>query len=594
MVVGRFGGDPAVDVVSGRSAAKRVLLGGEARWGAKLLPSSELTVASKAPARELRFGLGIPARGKSVLYSVFARLESGAWVEIFAEAVAVGKSGWLDRRVVLEGPWAGRSEFRFQVGRANDTEKGAVDAHVGSIRVIGNVASEQPEQPNVILISLDTLGAQYLGFYGNEAPVSPKLDAWFKEAFTFRRVYAPYGNTLVSHSSLFSGQYPIEHRRIEGTFPLPRLDSLIGAFGAAGYSTAAITEDGYVSSQFGFDVGFDSYDNGPNKLLRRMNPGERPRAERTFNRAMAWLEKNQDGPPFLLFVHTYEVHTPYDISSPAGRILANTLTPGDTRNLGSRTGQMVESFNLGESQLDSRDIARLSALYQGRIRTLDDYVSAFLDKLSAAGLDDDTIVVITADHGEQFGEYGKLGHGASLHGTVLQVPLAIRWPDHIEARRSADDVELIDVMPSLMELAGIPRPDDLAGRSFASAILGTGDGTIGDSPSFSELRRLDPECAKDKGDGNCRSLSVAVRYQGWKLMRSNGGSELRLVHLDDDPAELIDLAEVQPERVRQLSRFVDDYISGGGVDVGAMPQDEFEDKLDDEVAERLRALGYLK
>ncbi len=600
-VVGRFGDNPKTGV-----KPERIRIASVSRWGSTLSPGSDLIVKFQQPGQALRFSLGVPLVGSSkVRYRVSARSDSEEWVDVFDEGLAAGKPTWVDRSVKLEGASALASEFRFRAERAS-TESSAprrLAAHVGAIRMVRATISQR-DRPNIVLISLDTLGARYMGFYGNPAPATPKLDAWFRDAFTFRRTYAPYGNTLVSHSSLFSGLYPKDHQRIEGTFPQPKLNSLVAAFGQAGYHTAAVTENGYVNSGFGFDVGFDSYDDGPNKLLRKMRPGERTGAKETFRRASEWLDENSQGPPFFLFVHTYEVHTPYHISSKAGRRLADSLTPDDTRDLGDRTGEMVAKYNRREMELTRADLDRLSALYQGRVRTLDDLTANFLAGIAARGLADNTIVVITSDHGEQFGEYGKLGHGDSLHGTVLQIPLAIRWPGHITPGRSTADVELIDVMPSVMELAGIPLRKGVTGRSLAPTLL-QHDTPIPDEPSFSELRRTtagcDQKAKKTKGgketkkakQGECRKLWIAARHQNWKLIRSVDGTERRLVRLDEDPGEKIDLSKVRPEKVAELSKMIDQYIGGAKTDHEAKPKAEFEAELDEAVAERLRALGYL-
>jgi len=589
-VVARVGGAPAIRQHPAGAKTVDLNLDGISRPAIALRPRSALRIDLPEHTREVRFSLAVPKqRQRAVSYRVEALDPAERkWREIERYDLAPAAEGWSNRSIaVAELEPAARSlRFRVRLGEGTAPAR----PYVASILALGQATTPSP--PNVLLISLDTLGARYMGFYGNRVPVSPALDRWFEKAFTFRRAYAPYGNTLVSHSSLFSGQYPRTHGRLIGK-DLPALDSLVGAFTAAGYRAEAITENGFINSSFGFAVGFDRYDNGPNELIRHLGPHGRTGAKETFRRAADWLRQQGTDAPFLLFVHTYEVHSPYINSSEVSQKIASMITPGDRRNLAPRSGTMITQYNEGTRELDEADIARLSAHYQGRIRDLDDSFAALIQALRESRLDQNTIVVVTSDHGEQFGEYDRLGHGMSLHGAVLQVPLAFRWPGRIEARRSQLDVELVDVMPTVLDLAGLSVPATAEGRSLAPLLLDK-TGELADRPSFAEMIVENAPCPDNPERRECLSHSVTVRLAGWKLIRTLGSTETRLIKLDTDANEKYDLSAKHPDRVAQLSFLIDEYMSGARRDPADIRANELSEEISDDLRERLRALGYLE
>lgn len=592
LVIGRVGGAPALDASSPLPVVS-VQVDRVARPALALTVDGAVEIPVDAPgsARALLFHLESPAgAGDTVRYRVSAR-RGDAWGVLLETELAGPSERWVPMRVALDEDAGAVSSLRFEVVPTGDRPL-AAPLHVASIVLLGVPADAvaRGQRPNVMLVSLDTLSARYLGYYGNDADPSPNLDSWFESSFAFEKAYAQYGNTFVSHSSLFSGLYPRSHRRYGMSDPNPPLASLVPLFQGAGYRTHAFTENAWVASTMGFDEGFDSYDNGK-PTTNELVPGH---AEQTFDRARRWLDQHGGEAPFFLFVHTYEVHAPYVPRTKLGHAFANALTPDDSRTWeGMRTQHMIRDHNAGTRVLERADIDRLRALHFGRIAELDVHVQKLFATLREGGLENETLVIVTSDHGDQFGEYGKLGHGASLHDAVMQVPLGFRWPGHIVDGSSAAAVDLTDVMPTVLALAGLPVPEHVEGRSVAPVLLGASDG-LEPRPSFSEMRRPKPGCVDEGGSERCLPGEIAVRIGDLKLIRSIHGPRRRLVALDEDPLEAgQNLAWKSPEEVERLSGLVDEYLANGRPFRPTTHRDASESD-DDELTERLRALGYIE
>ncbi len=510
-----------------------------------------------------------------VRFRVLART-AGAWRELFAESVGPGEPVWRDHRLDLSRTPAETREFRFETSGGP-----AESVHWGGIAFLGDVPALR-DAPNVILLSLDTLAAPYLSAYGEVPGVSPQIDAFLARAFAFRRAHAQYGNTLVSHASLFSGLHP-RHHGLYPESPFVSFASLVESLAGAGYRTTAFSEGAYVSSAWGFGRGFDAYDDGVQGLARQTRGG----AARTFERAGRWLEQNADS-RFFLFVHSYEVHAPYLLRSQAERALAGRITPGDSRTL-SAPFQIAASFghNSGERSLSARDLARLRALHSGEIHRLDAIVGGFLERLEAVGIAGSTLVVLTSDHGEQFGEHGSVGHGNSLHNRVLHVPLGFAWPLQLAPGASDTPVQLVDVLPTVLDLVGLPVPANLDGRSLAPLLRGE---PLPERPAFSELRTAPGVCKRLGQADDCRLDRYAVQTARFKLIASRRPPSEALYDLAEDPLETRDAAAEHPEELARHRALLEAYLASPARDPGSGA----EAALDAQTLRQLEALGYLR
>ncbi len=561
--------------VAGR-AAERVKLGTEVRNGVALPATETFEVTLDRPAQDLLFS--IAARSTDPARFAIRAHAGGRWVDVYEAEIAPGEPAWQDRRLepaALRGSGARRFRFESRAGPEGI-------AYWGSLAFLGD-SRRLRDAPNVILLSLDTLSAAYLSSFGGVPGVSPNLDAFLDEGFSFRRAFAQYGNTLVSHASLFTGLYPRTHS-VYPDSPFTGFASLVEELAAAGYVTAAFTEGAFVASAWGFGRGFDLYDDGAVGLARQMAGG----AARTFDRAGRWLERHARDTRFFLFVHTYEVHLPYRAESDAEWQIVERITPGDQRRLPeAQQARRSLSHNAGGRALSPRDLAHLRALHIAEIHRLDAAVARFLTHLSGLGRDADTLVVLASDHGEQFGEHGRVGHGSSLHNRVLHVPLGFRWPGRIAPGASDTPVQLVDVLPTVLELTGVARADGLDGRSLVPLLQGE---PAAERPAFSEMRSAPGECRRLELEPGCRVDRHAVQDRRFKLIHSARPEYHVLYDLVSDPLETRNVAAEYPEELARLRELLERYLERP-----AGPVARGEAAVPDEPTRlQLEALGYAR
>jgi arylsulfatase A-like enzyme len=294
----------------------------------------------------------------------------------------------------------------------------------------------------VVLVSLDTLRARSVSAYGAERETTPQFDAFAGTGVLFEDASAAAPHTLTSHLSLFTGAYMhstvVEPLSVLKT-SVPTLPELLRR---AGYDTAAFTEDGFIAPAFGFARGFAVY--GEDKSTDFHRP--EGHVETTFAHGVGWLQEHYDR-PFFLFLHTYQVHFPYD------------PPPG-----------YEDVFELHERYTRGPERDRLR--YEQEARYTDDALAALLGEIDALGLTDRTLVIVLADHGEEFYEHGEHFHGNDLYDEAIHVPLVMRLPGLLPAARRAGPVSLVDVLPTILDLLGLPAPAGIDGESLLPVAFG--------------------------------------------------------------------------------------------------------------------------
>ena len=307
------------------------------------------------------------------------------------------------------------------------------------------------EPLNVVLVCLDTVRADRLGCYGYGGnPTTPALDALAADATLFRDTSAAAGWTKPSVPSFFTGTFPCQHGVYEGsargiagatTDLLPAAAATLAErFRAAGYATAAVIHNAQLRRGGGFEQGFDTYED---------DAGD---ARDVRARASRWLDGRDPDRPFFLYLHFLDAHWPYDVPDEAAR----RFTAGDVDFFrGGDSRALRDAVNDGSVTLDSAQQETLSALYDGALRFLDDELGAFLADLRARGLYDATVISVVADHGEEFLEHGRIGHGHGVWQNLLAVPWILRVPGRAPGELSAS-VALVDLPPTLLAAAGLP------------------------------------------------------------------------------------------------------------------------------------------
>jgi len=483
---------------------------------------------------------------------------------------------WDDWRIDL-ADYAGKSvEFLFETEFVDESSIEPLFA-VWSRPLLLVPGAADLAQPNVILLSIDTLRADHLTSYGYVRDTAPKLRLWFEEqGVMFENVVAAATTTGPSHMTMLTSVTPTVHgiaRRPGVGRPAPI--TLAERMRLRGYATAAVTEDGPLHAGWGFSRGFDSY--AENKSADVMLPEGHVVA--TFDKAEKWLRRNTDR-PFFLFVHTFEVHYPY---TPPARYTA---------------------FFSGGSHAPGLPPDYAPVLYDREIRYVDDQLDRFMKKLDSAGLLASTVFIVTSDHGEEFLEHGAIGHGAYLHPEALRVPLFFRGPGIEKGRRVADPVGLADLVPTILDLIGAPQPDVSMGRNLAPLLRGE-VARVAEAPIYSEAW-YETAMAAGGTTHKVEQPSIAVRQGRRKLVRLNRGGRFSYQYFDlgEDPDERVDLYPTRPGAVTDLRDLLASYeplMSGirrrcalSRARFGAVEVEPEQVEVDPAVEEKLRALGYVE
>ena len=452
---------------------------------------------------------------------------------------------------------------------------GVVKAHIG-----GQTASAPP---NIVLIQIDTLRQDHVGCYGYQRPTTPNLDRFARSGVTFRNAYSVTSWTLPAVTSLLTGLLPSRHgvRAIGDLLP-PTIPSVARILHLNGYRTAAISANfAFVNPGDAFPEGAPHLGQGFETfqvLWQQADPTDREaetimgklirtvRADGVTSKMADFLRTTPE--PFFLF--TLQIDPHYGYEPPEGYRFFEPVALNSTVS-----GYLQDGIQLRDP-LSPDDLQHLVNLYDGEIRYADEMLGDFLASLDESGMADRTVVIILADHGEAFGEHGRMLHGQSLYDNTLRIPLMVRGPS-IPAGVVVDGlVSITDIMPTVLELADLPPQSDLDGRSLASAWRhphGQNDRTL--------LFELDNELELLNGP---RLHSRAVREGDWKLIASLDGSR-ELYNIAQDPGEINNLAATKPEIVSHLSAALP-----GASELAPTP--EARPTLGEAEKERLRALGY--
>jgi arylsulfatase A-like enzyme len=432
---------------------------------------------------------------------------------------------WFDERVDLSA-FAGR---QIDLVFATESQsKGALDESFplwGNPTVVAPLGggSWPPARRSVILLSLDTLRAQNLGAYGYGRDTSPTIDRRLAAAGVMvRDTITPFPFTPPGHMTMLTGIEPCVHGVTDLSGALaPDFVTIAERFREAGYATAAFTEDAYLVAGAGFDRGFDIY--FENRSPESVAPGF---ASETYGKAETWLEAHADE-PFFLFVHTYQVHEPY---SPPDAY--KNLFPGYRRKL--------REWVTGRKNENSDNLAN----YDREIRYLDDVIASLLEQIDRLGLWPRLLLVTTADHGEAFGEHFWTGHGFDLHDEALRVPLIFTAPGLVPAGKIVESppVSLMDVTPTILDLVGLPAANLGFGRSIQRLLNGWGDAYDGE-PIV----------------GQATTPVESVRTVNYKYMVNRFRNLKFLYDLRRDPAEEVERAAKEPDRVAEAERILAEH-----------------------------------
>jgi arylsulfatase A-like enzyme len=434
--------------------------------------------------------------------------------------------------------------------------------------------AEAPAPRNVLLVVVDTLRADVLETYGYGKPTSPFLAAWAGESaivFDGARASAPW--TKPSVASFLTGLDPQHHGVRLHHEPLhSEVPTLGHVLRDRGFQTAAIQSNPYLVSLGGYAHGFDRYVEDPETVLARH---DRSTGAALNEAALAWLRDERDPErPWFLWVQHYEPHHQY---------LRDGAAFHDGAYEGPLTGEeSMDALAAAASLLSEADVAFLRARYDEEVRYQDELLAELFRGLDELGVLEDTLVVVTSDHGEEFKEHGDLSHQYKLYDELLEVPLLVALPGGAGAGRRVDvPVSLTDLPRTVLDLLG-QADAEFPGRSFASLVLGEegGAGPI----------RAHAATVRGEGDERVTVEREAWIEAGWKLVRDHDTGARELYDLAADPRERSDLAAREPERAARLEEHLDAWLEAHRHLEGARSPEHIE--YSPEQLEILRALGY--
>ena len=462
-----------------------------------------------------------------------------------------------------------------------------VTAGAGALRCAR--APARSSAPSIIIVVVDTLRADAVGCYDARHPVTPHLDAIAGEGIRFATTIASAPWTVPSISSLLTSRYPSEHgqgtlRRVPGPEPTTLTQVLSGR----GYETAAFVELAWPLLTRGFKTYDEVFIDAPGRLSHL----DEVAAAQTFSHAINWMTARHET-PFFMLVQTFEVHD-YFSGKPYQKAFARQKMPayhGPYLEWAVRDASHGFGTDVIEGLLKAGpdDIAFVRAGYDAAVRAVDAQIGRLDEALTSAGLRDRTILVVTSDHGEGLSpELKRVHHGGRLHDDLLKVPLVMRWPGHLSAGVVDTPVQLLDVMPTLVDLAGVPPLPGLRGQSLVTPeprLVSWLGGVrfqpraLAPRPAFAEESATAVDATGHRVVSKVQQ--AAVRTASAKLIDGHAGREL--YDLARDPGE------------------TENRAGSGGGEVLARQLVDFRRRLgpleisqDATVMQTLRSLGYIK
>lgn len=438
---------------------------------------------------------------------------------------------------------------------------------------------------HVVIVSIDTLRADVLGTYGGRAK-TPRIDAVAGDAVVFETHITAAPTTLASHTSLFTGTHPHTHGIPRNDYIVPEEHLMLPeAFAEAGFQTAAFLGAVPIGSHSEFTQGFEHIDE---HFDRHRKQGEVEQTQRdapaVTDAVLAWLDAGRDADrPMFLFVHYFDVHAPY-VAPPKYRALYDLdkarAYQGTMGHLKKVRAWLARGLPKGKTEA-----AVLKELYLSGVSWVDFELGRMLDGLDAAGLLDDTLLIITSDHGETFDSHEEtFDHGYSVYDETVRTPLILRFPKGEHAgERVSRAVSNVDIVPTLLEVFGLSWSSDIEGRSLIPVIEGDPD-KGGPRPVFSEATKSKVQASEGWTNG---PMDKAVRTDSAKLIVRPALDDAQEVYdLSADPGEVTNLAGRDDAREAELRSELDAWRAE------ANPAATHRDSSARRKAE-LQALGYL-
>lgn len=479
--------------------------------------------------------------------------------------------------------------------------------------------------PNVILISLDTLSAKHVGCYGYSKNTTPSLDDFSKQGILFKNAYSVSRWTLPSHMSILTSLYPSVHKVRDNDLVLDeQWITIAEILRNYGYYTGAFVDGGpmsYIGAKHGFSKGFDFYNHYPDDLyiidkfeklfiwgkfarfyryVNNPTPYCDMHAENITQIVISWLKHRHKKKHFFLFLHYYDIHSDFNIlpyeapfdyiknSEAIDYILNSKMLEGATEKL-TLFSQKLRDGDIKKSDFDEKEIEALITLYDAGISYTDHHIGILLNVLNKLNLSDNTIVIITADHGEEFLEHHQFLH-SQFYNEVIKVPLIMIWPEKLPQDREVEFcVRSIDIAPTILDLIGIPPPEQFQGASLLPFIFeaDADNKLICYGGNDSENYAHDAQYIIDNNKKLILKSEKRANYA------HNKGKKIEFYDLNGNPNEISDLIQNNAEDIKQLLTKLKKWTNICR-DLAAKVTSHKRLDLDNQTKEKLRALGYIK
>lgn len=453
-------------------------------------------------------------------------------------------------------------------------------AKTGLVLLLVWLSGCQPKRdPNVLILVIDALRPDHLGCYGYALPTSPAIDKLARRGVLFADATSASSYTRAAVPSIFASVHPGAHGVLTQGKQVEVLSdeykTLAETLKERGYATAAFAPNPSLHRTFNFDQGFDLYDDDFQIGVRGVQDYET--ASKINERTLRWLHANPEK-PFFAYLHYRDVHAPYVPPPPYDRMFDK---PGAGRPLTEDEYKTQPPELRRPSRF--RDLDSYVEQYDGEIRYTDDHLARFLETLSKEGFLDNTVIFLTADHGESFLEHGSWTHGTGLYEELARVPLLLVLPGEKHAgKRIEAPVQTTDLYPTVLDLLDVPIPPELQGKSLFEAIAGSADPG---RPVFGEALVSRGHRPRNFG------TFVAVRAGDWKLIYNRRNRSGELFNLKEDPGETRNLVEREPERARDLLRRIAEHDRENAKRSHRIRGTE---PLPENVVEGLKSLGYVR
>ena len=434
-------------------------------------------------------------------------------------------------------------------------------------------AAANQVRPNILIITIDALRADHLSCYGYRRTTSPRIDAFAASSTLYENSFSQASSTHPSMAAMLTSNLPTEFTGYPFKYVPYSLSTVAESLRNAGYDTGAVVSNVWLRSSLGFDQGFAEYDERT-AMAEFYDDTDRinwKNASQVSDGGLAFLERHKSD-RFFLWLHYLDPHHPYDPQPPFDQKFAQKRK--DHQDLIAQlrslpTDKQTELLaKLGSREIPIPDDTFQAVIdqYDGEIAYTDEQVGRVLDALDDLGLSNDTVVVLTADHGEEFRDHDGWGHGTTLYQEVVHVPLIVHVPRQA-AGKVKEFVRTIDIAPTVLTLAGVAVPATMRGEDLSDAAVRADASAVSVCPRVGQS---------------------SIASGGWKLISAKDG-KVQLYHLAVDPAERDDVADKEPAVTKDLLARLRASVGVPGHGYG----DERITGVDPATRQQLEALGYL-